>query len=92
MPTRRLSIRGQVQGVGYRDALCRQAESLAVSGWVRNRKDGSVEALAQGSTEALDALTAWAKRGPLHARVAEVRAEEHADEPTQTGFRRLPTA
>ena len=91
MPTRRLSIRGLVQGVGYREALCRQAESLAVRGWVRNRSDGSVEALVQGSGAALDALTAWAQRGPSHARVAEVRAEEDPRAPTQSGFRRLPT-
>ena len=48
MITRRLRIRGRVQGVGYRDALCDEARASGVSGWVRNRLDGSVEALFQG--------------------------------------------
>lgn len=92
MATRHLSIRGRVQGVGYRDALCRQAERLGVRGWVRNRRDGSVEALAQGSTVALDALIAWAHRGPPLAGVTELRVEELDDAPQEEGFGRRPDA
>jgi acylphosphatase len=92
MATRHLSIRGRVQGVGYRDALCRQAERLGVRGWVRNCSDGSVEALAQGSAAALDALIAWAKRGPPLASVAELRVEERDDVPQHDGFARRPDA
>ena len=66
---------GRVQGVGFRDALCSQALQRGVCGWVRNRRDGSVEAILQGETAAVEALLAWARRGPPAARVAEVKSE-----------------
>ena len=72
MATQHLRIVGLVQGVGYRYALQREAERLGLTGWVRNRADGSVESIAQGSREALDALAAWARRGPPASRVKEV--------------------
>jgi acylphosphatase len=72
MPVVHLRIVGRVQGVGFRYALQHEAERLGITGWVRNRADGSVEALAQGPQEALDALEAWARRGPPAARVSEV--------------------
>lgn len=68
-----LVITGQVQGVGYRDALCEQAERRSVAGWVRNRVDGSVEALVQGAEANVEAVITWARRGPPAARVAEVK-------------------
>jgi acylphosphatase len=80
MATLLLRIEGTVQGVGYRYALQREAGRLGLTGWVRNRRDGSVEALAQGSAEALDALAAWARRGPPAARVSGVTASVPAGE------------
>ena len=68
----RLHIHGHVQGVGYRWSLVREAERLGLRGWVRNRRDGSVEALAVGPPAALQALVAWAQRGPPAARVSRV--------------------
>jgi acylphosphatase len=88
--TRRLSIRGQVQGVGYRYSMVEAARRLRVSGWVRNRADGSVEAVVQGSPEAVDAMVAWARRGPPGARVDQV--EEQPAEGDYAGFEQRPTA
>ena len=70
--TRRLVIHGRVQGVGFRWSLCSLADELGLRGWVRNRSDGSVEALVHGSTASVEALTAWAMRGPVAARVERV--------------------
>lgn len=73
---RRFCIRGRVQGVGYRWSLCAEANRLGVAGWVRNRGDGSVEALVEGPREAVEALLAWAHRGPSMARVDRVDCAE----------------
>lgn len=64
-----LRIRGRVQGVGFRDALRTKAERLGLTGWVRNRTNGEVEALVQGSAAGVAALLDWARRGPPSARV-----------------------
>ena len=91
MVTRRLSIRGRVQGVGYRDALCHEAQAKGVSGWVRNRTDGSVEALLQGPAELGTQLFAWARTGPPAARGDALQVEAHDDEPRCAGFERRPS-
>jgi acylphosphatase len=70
--TLHLRITGRVQGVGFRDAMRTQALRHGVTGWVRNCPDGSVEALVQGECGAVEAIVAWARRGPPAARVAEV--------------------
>jgi acylphosphatase len=74
--TRRLLIVGRVQGVGYRISMQRKARGLGVTGWVRNRRDGNVEALVQGTAEAVAALTEWANSGPPGALVTDVRESE----------------
>ena len=75
MARRHLIITGRVQGVGYREALRAEAERLGVTGGVRNLRDGSVEAVLDGSDAAVEALTSWARRGPPAARVAGVAVE-----------------
>ena len=93
MMIRKLRIRGTVQGVGYRYALQAQAESRGVAGWVRNRGDGSVEALVQGEARAVEAVIAWVHRGPPAARVVEVQVEPGAGDDTtpHTGFALRPS-
>ena len=74
-PVLHLTIRGLVQGVGYRWNLAQAARRLGVTGWVRNRDDGSVEAMVAGPQAALDDLLAWARQGPGGARVDDVAIE-----------------
>ena len=83
-----------MQGVGYRDAMRMEALRHGVRGWVRNRRDGSVEAVLQGEERAVEALIAWARRGPPAARVAEINARPASaalDRP-YAGFDWLPSA
>ena len=72
MVSKHLRIHGQVQGVGFRWSLAREAQRLGVTGWVRNRRDGSVEAVVCGSDVEIGSLVAWAHRGPAAARVVRV--------------------
>ncbi|MER7798279.1 acylphosphatase [Microbacterium sp. NPDC096154] len=65
-------VRGRVQGVGFRFETRAQAERMGVSGWVRNRGDGSVEALLEGEDGAVEALLAWMEHGPAGAAVDAV--------------------
>jgi acylphosphatase len=76
----RLRITGRVQGVGYRAWAIDAAVRLGLRGWVRNRRDGSVEALAIGETAAVSALVAACRHGPPAARVVNVAVDEAADD------------
>lgn len=91
MTAKRLIISGRVQGVGFRYWISAQAEALGVSGWVRNRRDGTVEAVVDGDPAAVEELLRACRRGPRMADVATI--EETSAEPiAELGFRRLPTA
>ncbi|HTM60012.1 MAG TPA: acylphosphatase [Burkholderiales bacterium] len=93
MRTRQIRVSGRVQGVGYRFALRDEALRLGVKGWVRNRADGSVEALLQGDDDAVAALVAWAQRGPRAAKVDAVRDETAPDvDYLASGFEIRPSA
>jgi acylphosphatase len=71
-----LSISGRVQGVGFRYALAEEARRRGVTGWVRNRRDGTVEAALDGASDAVEAVLAWARRGPPSALVTGVQIED----------------
>ena len=70
--TKLLRIHGLVQGVCYRESMRQEAQQLGVTGWVRNRRDGTVEALVQGTPRSVDGIIDWCGRGPQHAQVARV--------------------
>ena len=82
----RVRISGRVQGVFFRASCARLADELGLSGWVRNRPDGDLEAVFQGPGSAVEDMVAWCREGPPHARVdaVDVRAEEPV---SRTGFR-----
>jgi acylphosphatase len=87
---RRVVVSGDVQGVYFRDTCRRVATENRVSGWVRNRRDGSVEAAFEGPPEAVDRLLDWARRGPPTALVDTV--DTYDEEPENlTGFDIRPT-
>lgn len=90
MNAKRLIISGRVQGVGYRDWMCAQAEALGLSGWVRNRRDGTLEAVVDGDPAAVEELMRACRRGPRLAEVTSIE-EDFADPVAEPGFRRLPT-
>jgi acylphosphatase len=87
----RLHITGRVQGVGYRAWMMRQASTLGLRGWVRNRADGSVEALVIGDEDRVAAIVEACREGPLGARVSDVAVSEAADDGSP-GFTPKPTA
>lgn len=91
MAARRLRIHGLVQGVGFRWAMAREAAGLGASGWVRNRYDGTVEALVCGDDATVARLIAWARSGPDGADVSHVDVELAEEVPT-ADFQQQPTA
>lgn len=75
MEVRRLIVTGYVQGIGYRYSMVMAARRLGITGWVRNRRNGSVEAMIEGSPEAVAAMIDWARHGPSGAEVEHVEVE-----------------
>jgi acylphosphatase len=86
---RHFLITGRVQGVGFRFYMQRKARELGVTGWVRNRRDGCVEATVQGESDRVEAMAAWAQRGPPSAVVAEIKMTDGSG--NYTSFETLPT-
>jgi acylphosphatase len=87
---RHLVVTGLVQGVGYRYSMIAAARRYGAAGWVRNRRDGSVEAMIAGNAEAVAAMIDWARHGPAGAEVARVAVELGTGE--FAAFEQLPTA
>ena len=86
---RHFVITGRVQGVGFRFYMQRKARELGVTGWVRNRRDGSVEAVIQGEPDVVESMTAWTRRGPPSAAVNEVKITDGTGD--YVTFETLPT-
>ena len=85
-------VSGQVQGVGYRDACMRRARTLGMTGWVRNRMDGSVEMMLQGSPKPLADMCHWLRHGIFAARVEELEVTVVQQPlPRFENFNRFPT-
>ena len=72
MRTLHLHIYGRVQGVWFRESMRQEAVRLGITGWVRNRSDGTVEAMVKGSSDAVATIIEWAHRGPEDANVEQV--------------------
>jgi acylphosphatase len=89
--TVRLEITGRVQGVGFRESMRAVAQALEVNGWVRNREDGSVEAILQGDENDVERLIAWCHNGPPGANVKYVNAHLVEGSETFIAFTRWPT-
>lgn len=87
---RHFRIHGLVQGVSFRDWAVRAARSRELTGWVRNRRDGSVEALVVGEPDAVEAFTVVCWQGPAAARVDRIDQQEASAMPIQ-GFTIRPT-
>ena len=81
-----LNISGRVQGVYYRASMLQEAQRLGVTGWVMNRADGSVEAVAEGWQAKIEELIAWCRQGPQGARVADVAVQWQKPENSFVGF------
>lgn len=80
MVRKRVVVSGLVQGVFFRDSCRREAAAAQVAGWVRNRPDGTVEAVFEGPAERVDRLVDWARRGPSRAIVSQITVSEEPPE------------
>jgi len=90
---RRVRVHGHVQGVGFREACIDAARRCDVTGWVRNRMDGSVEAMLQGTPEDVDALCRWLRDGETPGLVDRIDVEAiEPPFPRFDRFERMPTA
>lgn len=87
-----LIVRGRVQGVYFRQSAKDQADASGLAGWVRNRTDGTVEAVVEGPAEGVAQFLDWCHRGPTHAQVEEVEATELEPAGLVEGFTVRPTS
>jgi acylphosphatase len=90
LTTLRLRIEGFVQAVGYRNFAIEEAKKLGLDGWIRNRSDGTVEAIVSGGTKAVELFVQACMRGPTGSRVANIEMGP-AEPPAEKGFRRRPS-
>ncbi|MHB1302129.1 MAG: acylphosphatase [Acidiphilium sp.] len=90
MIAKRLVLSGRVQGLGFRDWMVGRARRLGLAGWVRNRRDGTLEALVAGDNQSVEELLRACRRGPPGADVTAI-TEDFADPPPDPGFFRKPT-
>jgi acylphosphatase len=90
MTSMRVHVHGFVQGIGFRDFLVMAAQAQNLDGWVRNRSDGSVEALVSGPTKAVEVFVTNATRGPQGAKVSAVDLH-NSEPPAEKGFIRRPS-
>ncbi len=86
----RLRIEGFVQAVGYRNFAIVEANKLALNGWIRNRSDGTVEALVSGPTKAVETFVGVCSRGPAGSKVKSIDLH-NAEPPEEKGFHRRPS-
>jgi len=89
--TRRLIVHGQVQGVFYRGWAVETARALGLDGWVRNRRDGTVEMLVAGPDAAIESLIARCRQGPPAARVERIDVQATEAEEVPSGFAQRAT-
>ncbi len=90
MKAMRVIVSGVVQGVGFRAFTARKAQSLGLHGWVRNRHDGTVEAVVAGEDKAVDSMLERLKEGPQGSAVSGIDVRPYTD-PVAPGFETLPT-
>lgn len=91
MIARRIVISGGVHGVGFRESLVAVATREHVAGWVRNVRDGTVEAFVQGESDAVERVVAWCRHGPPAARVTQLEVTSREADDSISGFDRRPT-
>jgi len=91
LATVRVIVRGKVQGVGFRAYTEMQAKALKLDGWVRNRADGTVEAMLSGDKAVIERMLIALRVGPPHSAVVNVRSEPEEGRVVEAGFRVLPT-
>ena len=90
MASKHIVVNGRVQGVNFRSAAQDTAQDIGVTGWVRNRDDGSVEMLVEGDDDAVDRMVEWARTGPSSAEVTDVDATD-TDPQGSTSFEQRET-
>lgn len=86
----RVVVEGFVQAVGFRNFIIDEAQKLSLDGWVRNRSDGTVEALVSGSTKSVEIFVAACTRGPAGSRVKSLDLH-NSEPPAEKGFHRIPS-